>query len=318
MTLRGRSFLTLADFTPDELRHLLDVAIHEKRERRHRARPTRFLGRSLALLYEKPSTRTRSSFETAFGEEGGHPVFLSHDHIHLGEKETLEDTARLLGRMYDLIQFRGFAQRDAEDLARYSGIPVINGLTDERHPTQILADLLTVEESFGRLDGIEIAYVGDGRNNIAYSLLIGCSMAGTSLRIVAPRELHPAPEAVRAAIACGDATGAQIRITDVPDDVDGCHAIYTDVWASMGEEAETASRAALLEPYRVTEQMLQAAGRDDVVFMHDLPAIKGSEVTLEVFEGPRSVVWDQAENRKHAARSIMLCLLGLDNDESSG
>lgn len=308
--LKGRSLLTLKDWTPEEVRHVLDLSHRVKKEHRNGKRHERFKGMTLALLFEKRSTRTRCAFETAFGEEGGHPVFLSTADIHLGTKEAVEDTARVFGRMFDAIQFRGFAQSTVETLAHWSGVPVYNGLTDDWHPTQVLADLMTMEETFGSLAGRKLAFVGDGRNNVAHTLLVGCSQMGLHVTIVAPATLLPAAEHVEWARAMGAKTGAQVLVTsDVEAGVKGADAVYTDVWVSMGEEEKSAQRIALLSPYQVNDAMMEKTGNRNAIFLHCLPAVKGKEVTLEVIEGSRSRVWDEAENRKHTIKAMMLATL---------
>ena len=307
--LYGRSLLTLSDFPPSDIRLLLALARRAKADRRAGTVRQRFAGMSLALLYEKPSTRTRCAFDTAFGEDGGHTVFLGADDIHLGAKESLEDTARILGRMFDAIQFRGYRQDTVEALARLSGLPVYNGLTDTRHPTQVLADLMTLDEHFGRLAGLKLAYVGDCRNNVANSLMIGCSLTGVHFSAVGPDELAPAPALRRQCAPYAAASGARIECGAAAALVAGADALYTDVWVSMGEEHQFAARRALLSPYQVNGELLARTGNPGCVFMHDLPAVKGNEVTEEVFEGPASVVWEQAENRKHTAKAILLATL---------
>ena len=307
--LYGRSLLTLSDFPPSDIRLLLALARRAKADRRAGTVRQRFAGMSLALLYEKPSTRTRCAFDTAFGEDGGHTVFLGADDIHLGAKESLEDTARILGRMFDAIQFRGYRQDTVEALARLSGLPVYNGLTDTRHPTQVLADLMTLDEHFGRLAGLKLAYVGDCRNNVASSLMIGCSLTGVHFSAVGPDELAPAPALRRQCAPYAAASGARIECGAAAALVAGADALYTDVWVSMGEEEQFAARRALLSPYQVNGELLARTGNPGCVFMHDLPAVKGNEVTEEVFEGPASVVWEQAENRKHTAKAILLATL---------
>jgi ornithine carbamoyltransferase len=308
--LKGRSLLTLKDFSAAEIRHVLDLSHRVKKERRRGKITQRFRGKTLALLFEKRSTRTRCAFETSFGEEGGHAVFLSTTDIHLGSKEPIEDTARVLGRMFDAIQFRGFKQETVETLAGWSGVPVYNGLTDEWHPTQVLADLMTLEEAFGSLKGRKLAYIGDGRNNMANTLLVGCAQMGVHISIVTPRELMPAAEHVEFAMSAGTRTGAEVLVTrDVREGLSGADAVYTDVWVSMGEEAKSAERMRLLEPYRVTVDAMEITGRPDSIFLHCLPAVKGNEVTADVMEGPRSRVWDQAENRKHTIKALMLATI---------
>jgi len=308
--LKGRSLLTLKDYSPEEINYLLDLSVQLKKERLSGNISQRFLGKSLALLFEKRSTRTRCAFETAFGEEGGHPVFLSSADIQLGVKESIEDTARVLGRMFDAIQFRGFKQEMVEKLAEYSGVPVYNGLTDTFHPTQILADLMTVAEVFGTLPGRKLVFVGDGRNNMARSLLIGCAKVGVHFSIVAPESLHIEPETLTYGQELGRESGAAIEVTtDVAAGVKGADVIYTDVWMSMGEEDKQKERLAILKPYQVDGKMMAQTGKSSTIFMHCLPAVKGNEVTTEVIESKVSKVWDEAENRKHTIKAVMLATI---------
>ena len=304
--LKGRSLLTLKDYSPEEIGFILDVSREVKRERRAGNVSQRFLGKTLALLFEKRSTRTRCAFETAFGEEGGYPVFLSKDDIQLGAKETIEDTARVLGRMFDAIQFRGFKHESVEKLAEYSGVPVYNGLTDKYHPTQILADLMTVEEEFGGLSGVKLVFVGDGRNNVANSLLIGCAKMGMDFTVVAPKELYPSDELVNYARDEASKSGGSIVVTSDLSGVEGADVIYTDVWVSMGEEEKQRERYEMLKPFQVNEELMKMTGKRETIFMHCLPAVKGNEVSFDVIEGPQSRVWDEAENRKHTIKAIML------------
>jgi ornithine carbamoyltransferase len=308
--MKGRSLLTLKDWSPAEVRAVLDLSHKVKRQRYAGKRPQRFRGLSMALLFEKRSTRTRCAFETAFGEEGGHPVFLSTADIQMGAKESIEDTARVLGGMFDAIEFRGFKQSTVETLAKWSGVPVYNGLTDEWHPTQVLADLMTLEEAYGSLPGRKLVFVGDGRNNVASTLLTGCAQMGVHITIVAPPSLLPAADHVAWATEMGKTTGSVVQTTsDIAAGVKGADALYTDVWVSMGEEDKSAERIALLTPYQVNDAMMAATGRPDTIFLHCLPAVKGKEVTVEVIEGLRSRVWDQAENRKHTIKALMLATL---------
>jgi ornithine carbamoyltransferase len=307
VNMKGRSLLTLKDWTPEELRHVLTLSHAVKREAKAGKRPRRFTGKTLALLFEKRSTRTRCAFETAFGEEGGHPVFLSQADIHLGVKESLEDTARVFGRMFDAIQFRGYKQSTVETLATWSGLPVYNGLTDDWHPTQALADLMTLEEVFGTLKGRKLVFVGDGRNNVAHTLLVGCAQMGVHMTVVAPPSLLPAKECLDWAAAMAAKTGSTIAVeSDPARGVKGADALYTDIWVSMGEEEKSAERVALLAPYQVNDALMEKTGNKDAIFMHCLPAVKGKEVTEAVMEGPRSRVWDEAENRKHTIKALML------------
>jgi ornithine carbamoyltransferase len=308
--LKGRSLLSLKDYSPEEISFLLELSHQVKRERRAENLTQRFLGKTLALLFEKRSTRTRCAFETAFGEEGGHPVFLSSSDIQLGAKESIEDTARVLGRMFDAIQFRGFKQEMVEALAEYSGVPVYNGLTDLYHPTQILADLMTVQEVFGPLKGVKLVYVGDGRNNVARSLLIGCAKLGTDFTVVAPPNLQPESETVALCREYAQQSGSRIECSaDVAKGVKDADVLYTDVWVSMGEEEKSKERLELLRPYQVDEKMMAATGKSDTIFMHCLPAVKGNEVSFEVIESAASKVWDEAENRKHTIKAVMLATI---------
>ncbi|MBP7494295.1 MAG: ornithine carbamoyltransferase [Spirochaetales bacterium] len=310
ISLKGRSFLTLSDYTPKEIRYLLDLSHQVKKEKTEGKRLQRFQGKTLALLFEKRSTRTRCAFETAFGEEGGHPVFLSTQDIQLGAKESVEDTARVLGRMFDAIQFRGFKQETVEILARYSGVPVYNGLTDTDHPTQVLADLMTLEEAFGTLRGLKLVFVGDGRNNMARALMIGCTKMGVHYSIVAPEDLYPEQLLIETCQSFAAVSGSRISICSTPEnELRDADAVYTDVWASMGEESLMEERIKLLRPYQVNQKLMSLTGRSDSIFLHCLPAVKGNEVTPEVIEGPQSRVWDEAENRKHTIKALMLATL---------
>jgi ornithine carbamoyltransferase len=308
--LKGRSLLTLKNFSADEIKHLLDVAATLKLQSKRGNPHQRFVGKTLALLFEKRSTRTRCAFETAFGEEGGHPVFLSTEDVHLGKKESLEDTARVLGRMFDCIQFRGFEQKTAETLAEYSGVPVYNGLTDAYHPTQALADLLTLQECAGGLAGKKLCYCGDGRNNVATSLLIACAKMGVHMTVVSPEALMPDPDLLRSIKPWAADSGAEVaRETDPETGVKGADVIYTDVWISMGEEDKSEERKKLLSPYQVNAALMAASGNPNVKFLHCLPAVKGQEVTTEVIDGPQSAAWDQAENRKHTIKAVLVATL---------
>ena len=302
---KGRSLLTLKDLSGEEVRFLLDLSHRVKKDRVGR----RFTGKTLALVFEKRSTRTRCAFETAFGEEGGHPVFLSLQDIQLGAKETLEDTARILGRMFDAVLYRGFEQKTAEILASYSGIPVYNGLTDSFHPTQILADLMTVEEEYGRLDDRTLAFVGDCRNNVASSVLIGCAKTGLNVTFVCPEKLAPSPELLDYGREEGGRKGVEIRVTTkIEDGIPGADVIYTDVWVSMGEEEKMKERIDLLKPYQVNRFLMELTGRP-AIFLHCLPAVRENEVTSEVLDGESSRAWDQAENRKHTGKALMAATL---------
>jgi ornithine carbamoyltransferase len=308
--LKGRSLLTWLDFKAAEIRYFLDLSKTVKAESKRGEIRQRLVGKTIALLFEKRSTRTRCAFETAFGEEGGHPVFLSSQDIQLGAKESIEDTARVLGRMFDAIQFRGFKQSAVEALAKYSGVPVYNGLTDDFHPTQALADIMTLEECFGTAAGKKLCFVGDGRNNVVRSLLVICSKLGVNLTIISPASLAPDRALVETCAPLAAASGATFRMSDKLDDVEGADAIYTDVWTSMGEEDKKEERVKLLKPYQVNQALMDKSGRKDTVFLHCLPAVKGEEVTADVIDGPQSRAWDEAENRKHTIKAIMLATLG--------
>lgn len=309
MNLKGRSFLTLKDYTAAEIEYLLDLAADLKRKKKQGICGNSLKGKNIALIFEKPSTRTRCAFTVACIDEGGHPEYLSKDDIQLGHKESVEDTARVLGRMFDGIEFRGFKQETVEKLAKYSGVPVWNGLTDSYHPTQILADFLTIRERFGKLKGLKLVFVGDGRNNIANSLMIGCSKMGIDYTILAPTALWPDKELQKQCQEYAKASGSSISITDSIDAVSGADVLYTDVWCSMGEEDLAAERIKLLRPYQVNESLLDRTGKDSIL-LHCLPAVKGNEVTEEVFERFADVIFDEAENRMHTIKAVMVATLG--------
>ncbi|QTQ16404.1 ornithine carbamoyltransferase [Treponema parvum] len=306
---KGRSLLNWADWTPAEINTLLDLSAQVKAEAHRGEIHQRFLGKTLALIFEKRSTRTRCSFETAFGEEGGHPVFLSTQDIQLGGKESIEDTARVLGRMFSAIEFRGFKQEFAEQLAKYSRIPVINGLTDSFHPTQALADVLTLKENFKSVKGLNLAFCGDGRGNVARSLMLICAKLGINFAVFSPKELFPDKEILKISEPFAASSGAEISVSDEISILKGADCVYTDVWVSMGEEALKDRRTKLLQPFQVNAKLMAATENKNTIFMHCLPAVKGQEVTEEVFEGPASKVWDEAENRKHTIKAIMLSIM---------
>ncbi|MEW9051779.1 MAG: ornithine carbamoyltransferase [Neobacillus sp.] len=325
---QGRSFLAEKDFTKEEFVYLIDLALKLKNDKKQGI-PHRYLeGKNIALLFEKPSTRTRCAFTVACVDLGAHPEYLGKDDIQLGKKESIEDTAKVLGRMFDGIEFRGFEHKKVEMLAEHSGVPVWNGLTDLWHPTQTLADFLTVKENFGRLEGIKFVYVGDGRNNVANSLLVGGALVGMDVRICAPESLFPASEIVDLAQEYASQSGGCVTITsNVEEAVAGADAIYTDVWVSMGEESKFAERIALLSPYQVKMEMIEKTGNDQVIFLHCLPAFHDletsygrdinekhgmaeMEVTDEVFRSKHSKVFDQAENRMHTIKAVMAATLG--------
>lgn len=310
MNLKGRSFLTLKDFTPEEILYLLDLAAELKEKKKQGITGNSLKGKNIALIFEKPSTRTRCAFTVGANDEGGFPTYLSQHDIQLGYKESVKDTARVLGRMFDGIEFRGFKHEHVEQLAEYSGVPVWNGLTDEYHPTQILADLLTMKEHFGYLKGLNFVYLGDGRNNMANSLMIGCAKVGVNVSIIAPKELWPNEELVATCKEYAKESGATVNITASVDAVEGADVLYTDVWCSMGEEDKTVERVALLHPYQINKALMDKTGKERTIFMHCLPAVKGNEVTEEVFEKYADVVFDEAENRLHTIKAIMVATLG--------
>ncbi len=310
MNLKGRSFLTLKDFTPDEIRYLVNLAAELKAKKKNGIKGHTLDGKNIALIFEKPSTRTRCAFTVAANDEGGLPTYLSGNEIQLGHKESVEDTARVLGRMFDGIEFRGFRHSHVELLAKYSGVPVWNGLTDDYHPTQVLADLLTIQEHFEYFEGLKFVYIGDGRNNMANSLMIGCAKVGIDFVLIAPSELWPMRSLVRTCQEYAEASGATITISDDTNAVEGADVIYTDVWISMGEEEKTDERKALLHKYQVNRKLMQKTKKDTTIFMHCLPAVKGYEVTEDVFERPASVVFDEAENRLHTIKAVMVATLG--------
>jgi ornithine carbamoyltransferase len=303
---KGRSLLTWLDYSPEEIERFLALAVQVKAESLRGDVHRRFTGKTIALIFEKRSTRTRCAFETAFGEEGGHPVFLSTQDIQLGVKESVEDTARVLGRMFDAIEFRGFKQEHVELLAKYSGIPVINGLTDDFHPTQALADVMTLHETFGKVRGLHWVFCGDGRGNVARSLMVISAKLGINFTILSPKALFPDAAIVEATAADAKTSGARLTVTDDAATVKGADAVYTDVWVSMGEEGLKAERTKLLVPYQVNRELWTRITGPKSIFLHCLPAVKEEEVTEEIFEGPQSRVFDQAENRKHTIKAIML------------
>lgn len=310
MDLKGRSFLKLKDFTPAEIEYLVELAADLKEKKKQGIKGNSLKNKNIALIFEKPSTRTRCAFTVGAQDEGGFPTYLSGNEIQLGDKESIEDTARVLGRMFDGIEFRGFEQEYAEILGRYSGVPVWNGLTDTYHPTQCLAMLLTMKEEFGEVKGLKVAYLGDGRNNVANSLLVGCSKIGVNVTIVAPKSLWTVRELWEECEGYAKESGATIELTDDLDGVKGADVVYTDVWISMGEEKKEQGRERLAKPYQVNAALMARTGKDTTIFSHCLPAIKGKEVTEEVFEGPASRVFDEAENRLHTIKAIMVATLG--------
>ncbi len=310
MNLKGRSFLTLKDFTAEEILGLIDLAADLKAKKKQGITGDSLKGKNIALIFEKPSTRTRSAFTVGCLDEGGHPEYMSREDIQLGHKESVEDTARVLGRIFDGIQFRGFKQETVEKLAEYSGVPVWNGLTDEYHPTQILADFLTMKEQFGYIKGLKLVFVGDGRNNMANSLMIGSAKVGVHFTILAPKSLWPQQELVDLCREYAKESGSVIEISDDLSAVKDADAVYTDVWCSMGEEDKAAERVALLRPYQVNQELMDKTGKESTIFLHCLPAVKGNEVSEEIFDKFADVVFDEAENRMHTIKAVMVATLG--------
>lgn len=313
VNLRNRNLISLKHHTPEEIDYLLSLAADLKNKKRAGIKGNLLDRKNVALIFEKPSTRTRCAFTVAAIDEGGHPEYLGKNDIQLGHKEDVADTARVLGRMFDGIEFRGFSQKVVEDLAKYAGVPVWNGLTDDYHPTQVLADFLTIRENFGRLKGIKLVYVGDGRNNVANSLMIGAAKMGMRFVVGTPKELYPDPALVEECekIAKECESGATIEVFEDPKvAVKDADVIYTDVWASMGEEAKTEERKKLLKPYQVNMKLVKATGNEDVIFLHCLPAVKGNEVTEEVFESRHARQFDEAENRMHTIKAVMVASIG--------
>ncbi|MBZ5987895.1 ornithine carbamoyltransferase [Leuconostoc gasicomitatum] len=325
---QGKSFLKESDFTKKELETLIDLAAHFKYLKQHNIQHHYLQGKNIALLFEKSSTRTRSSFTVAAHDLGAHAEFLGKNDIQFGKKESLEDTAKVFGRMYDGIEYRGFSQNVVEGLAKYSGVPVWNGLTDEWHPTQMLADFLTIKEQFKRLEGVTLAYMGDGRNNVANSLLVTGAILGVNIHIVAPKSLQPTAEIQSLAAQKAAVSGANLLVTDdVAKGVVGVDVLYTDVWASMGEEETFEARIKLLTPYQINTQLVAMTHNDDVIVLHDLPAfhdlnttmsqeiydkfgISEMEITDEVFHAAYAHQFEQAENRLHTIKAVMAATLG--------
>lgn len=329
--LRNRNFLKLLDFTPKEIQFLLDLSVDLKKAKYAGTEQKKLSGKNIALIFEKASTRTRCAFEVAAFDQGAQVSYIGPSGSQIGQKESMKDTARVLGRMYDGIEYRGFGQSIVEDLGAYAGVPVWNGLTDEFHPTQILADFLTMlEHGRGKqLHQISFAYLGDARNNMGNSLLVGAAKMGMDIRLVAPKAFWPEEHLVEECQAIAQATGAKITLTeDVAEGVKGCDYLYTDVWVSMGESAEAwDERVAVMKPYQVNMDVIKLTGNPQVKFMHCLPAfhnnetvigqqvadkygMNGLEVTDEVFESDYSIVFDEAENRMHTIKAVMVATLG--------
>ncbi|MDA3733669.1 ornithine carbamoyltransferase [Niameybacter massiliensis] len=307
--LKGKSFLTLHDFSSEQIGELLELAAVLKAKKKMGIKGETLNGKNVALIFEKPSTRTRCAFTIACTDEGAHPEYLGKNDIQLGYKESVKDTARVLGRMFDAIEFRGFSQKTVEELAEYSGVPVYNGLTDMYHPTQILADLLTVKEHLGSLKRKKFIYIGDGRNNMANSLMIGCCKMGMHMVIIAPESLWPESGLVTTCTAYAKKSGGSLTITEDLNSVKGADVLYTDVWCSMGEEEKASERIKMLKPYQINMDLITKTENENVIFMHCLPAVKENEVTEEVFESKYSVVFDEAENRMHTIKAVMVATL---------
>ena len=327
MNLKGRNFLKLLDFTPDEIQYLLDLAAELKAKKKQGVRHDDFVGKNIALIFEKTSTRTSCSFEVAAHDLGMHATYLDPSGSQIGKKESIADTARVLGRMFDGIEYRGYGQSIVEELAQYAGVPVWNGLTNEFHPTQILADFLTIQEHFGHLKGINFVYMGDARYNQGNSLMVGCAKMGVNFTACAPAKYWPSADLMELCGKLADESGATLTFTEDPmEGTKGADVIYTDVWVSMGEPVEVwEERLNDLSPYQVNQKLMDNAG-PQAKFMHCLPAYHdhktaigkkmgerfqrdAMEVTDEVFEGPASIVFDEAENRMHTIKAVMAATL---------
>jgi ornithine carbamoyltransferase len=328
--LRNRNFIRLLDFTPEEIAFMLRLAADLKAAKYAGIETQRLKGKNIALIFEKASTRTRSAFEVSAFDQGAHVSYIGPSGSHIGHKESMKDTARVLGRMYDAIEYRGFSQEDVDILAEYAGVPIWNGLTDEFHPTQILADFLTMQEhSHKPLSAVSYCFLGDSGNNMGNSLLIGAAKLGMDVRLAGPKACWPHQEMIETAQATAQETGAKITVTeDAQAAVRGCDFLYTDVWVSMGQPAELwDERIKAMLPYQVNSQLMAAAGNPNVKFMHCLPAfhntetevgkeiyekhgLEALEVTEEVFESKASIVFDQAENRLHTIKAVMVATLG--------
>jgi ornithine carbamoyltransferase len=328
--LRNRHFLKLLDFTPPEVKFLLDLSMDLKKARYAGIEQARLQGKNIALIFEKASTRTRCAFETAAYDQGAHVTYLGPTGSQMGKKESMKDTARVLGRMYDGIEYRGFGQDLVEELAKYANVPVWNGLTNEFHPTQVLADFLTMMEHTDKpLSQVSFAYLGDARNNMGNSLLVGAAKMGMDFRSVAPKSVQPNKELVKEAKEIATQTGARLKITDdLASGLKGCDFLYTDVWVSMGESEDTwKERIELLQPYQVNAGAMELTGNSNVKFLHCLPAfhnretvigeeiyqkfgLEAMEVSEEVFESDASIVFDEAENRIHTIKAVMVATLG--------
>ena len=327
VNIRGKNFLKLLDYTPDEIRYLLDLSKNFKNMKRAGICHKYLEGKNIVLLFEKTSTRTRCSFEVAGNDLGLGVTYLDPGSSQMGKKESIADTARVLGRMYDGIEYRGYSQQLVEELAQYAKVPVWNGLTDDFHPTQMLADLLTIEEKFGKLEGLNFTYMGDARNNMGNSLMVTCAKMGLNFTACAPKELFPDAKLVKECEEIAGKSGGSVRLTeDIKEGTTGAHVIYTDIWVSMGEPEEVwETRIKLLKPYQVNKEAMANAAKN-AIFMHCLPSfhdtnttigaeiakkfgINEMEVTDEVFESAQSVVFDEAENRMHTIKAVIYATL---------
>lgn len=327
MNLKGRSFLTLLDFNKEEIRYMLDLARELKAKKKRGELGEELKGKNIVLLFDKPSTRTRCSFEVAAKDEGAHITYLTNSHMN--KKESIEDTAKIFGRMFDAIEYRGYGQEIVEKLARFSGVPVWNGLTDTDHPTQVIADFLTMEEHLDKpLNEMKMTFVGDLSDNVMYALMYGCAIMGVDFKAVGPEETVCDPKVLEKARKRAEESGASIQISHDPEDVKGSDVIYTDIWVSMGEAEELyPSRVKALSPYKITRQMMKNTGNEKCLFMHCLPAYHDFETELsrdmrdrlgldirevedEVFRSENSVVFDEAENRLHSIKAVMVATLG--------
>ena len=327
--LKNRNFLKLLDFSPEEITYLIELSEKLKHDKYNGTEQQNLAGKNIALIFEKSSTRTRCAFEVAAFDQGANVTYLGPSGSQIGNKESMKDTARVLGRMYDGIEYRGFAQKIVEELGEYAGVPVWNGLTNEFHPTQILADFLTMKEHFPKpLSKIKFCYLGDARNNMGNSLMVGAAKLGMDFRAASPKDCQPSTELQQQCLEIAKSTGGKITITeDIEEAVKGCDFLYTDVWVSMGEPEEVwAERIQLLLPYQVNQKIMSLTGNKEVKFLHCLPAfhnrqtkvgeeifqkfgIEAMEVTEEVFESDASIVFDQAENRLHTIKAVMVSTL---------
>jgi ornithine carbamoyltransferase len=329
MKIKNKHFLKLLDYQPEEIRFLLNLSHKLKEDKLTGTEDMRLSGKNIALIFEKTSTRTRCAFEVAAYDQGAHVTYLGPNGTQIGSKESMKDTARVLGRMYDAVEYRGYGQDIVDELAKYAGVPVINGLTTEFHPTQVLADLMTMEEHSRKpLNQLKLCYMGDARNNMGNSLMVGAAKMGIDFRACAPKSCQPDEKLVEECKKIAESSGASILVTEnIEEAVTGCDFIYTDVWVSMGEPDNVwDERITLLKPYQVNKRAMDLTGNPDVKFLHCLPAfhnmetkigkqifekfgIEAMEVTEEVFESPASVVFDQAENRLHTIKAVLVALL---------